>query len=65
MEGWSLLISHEKYIKDGKVPDHLGFMSKVFPGSLTDLSAWVAVGLRCRNPLRHLSQLKAQEIPLT
>jgi hypothetical protein len=54
MEGWSLLISHEKYIKDGKVPDHLGFMSKVFPGSLTDLSAWVGF---CR-------QLKAQEIPL-
>jgi hypothetical protein len=24
-----------------------------------------AVGLRCRNPPRHLSQLKAQEIPLT
>jgi hypothetical protein len=41
MEGWSLLISHEKYIKDGKVLDHLGFQSKVLPGSLTDLSAWV------------------------
>jgi hypothetical protein len=24
MEGWSLLISHEKYIKDSKVLDHLG-----------------------------------------
>jgi hypothetical protein len=41
MEEWSLLISHEKYIKDGKVVDHLGFKSKVLPGSLTDLSAWV------------------------
>ena len=41
MEGWeSLLISHAKYIKDGKVLDHLGFQSKVFPGPLTDLSAW-------------------------
>jgi hypothetical protein len=37
--GGSLLISHEKYIKDGKVLDHLGFKSKVFPGPLTDLSA--------------------------
>jgi hypothetical protein len=33
--------SDEKYIKDGKVLDHLGFRSKVLPGSLTDLSAWV------------------------
>jgi hypothetical protein len=39
--GGSLLISHEKYIKDGKVLDHLGFKSKVLSGSLTDLSAWV------------------------
>jgi hypothetical protein len=36
-----LLISHEKYIKDGKVLDHLGLKSKVLPGPLTDLSAWV------------------------
>jgi hypothetical protein len=35
-EGWSLLISHEKYIKDGKVLAHLGCQSKVFPGLLTD-----------------------------
>jgi hypothetical protein len=28
--------SHEKYIKDGKVLDHLGFKSKVLPGPLTD-----------------------------
>jgi hypothetical protein len=41
MEGWSLLISHEKYIKDGKVLDHLGCQSKVLPGPFTDLSAWV------------------------
>ena len=39
--GWSLLISQEKYIKDGKVLVHLGFMSKVLPGPLTDLSGWV------------------------
>jgi hypothetical protein len=31
--------SHEKYIKDGKVLDPLGFLSKVMPGPLTDLSA--------------------------
>jgi hypothetical protein len=37
----ALLISHEKYIKDGKVLDHLWFMSKVLPVPLTDLSAWV------------------------
>ena len=37
--GGSLWISHEKYIKDGKVLDHLGLNSKVFPGPLTDLSA--------------------------
>jgi hypothetical protein len=41
MEMGALLIFHEKYIKDGKVLDHLGFQSKVFPGPLTDLSAWV------------------------
>jgi hypothetical protein len=28
----SLLISHEKYIKDCKVLAHLGFQSKVLPG---------------------------------
>jgi hypothetical protein len=37
MEGGSLLISHEKYIKDGKVLDHLGLRSKVLPGPLTKL----------------------------
>jgi hypothetical protein len=37
----SLLISHKKYIKDGKVLIHLGFKLKVLPGSLTDLSAYV------------------------
>jgi hypothetical protein len=36
--GGTLLISHEKYIKDGKVLDHLGIKSKVLPGPLTDLS---------------------------
>ena len=29
------------FFMDGKVLDHLGFRSKVLPGSLTDLSAWV------------------------
>jgi hypothetical protein len=32
-------LTDEKYIKDGKVLDHLEFLSKVLPGSLTDLSA--------------------------
>jgi hypothetical protein len=41
MEGWSLLISHEKYIKDGKVLDHLELKSKVLSGPFIDLSAWV------------------------
>jgi hypothetical protein len=31
--------SHEKYIKDGTVLDLLGFISKVLPGPLTDISA--------------------------
>jgi hypothetical protein len=43
MEGGSLLISHEKYIKDGKVLVHLGIKSKLLPGPLTDLSAWVGL----------------------
>ena len=34
--GGSLLISHDKYIKDGKGLAHLGLKSKVLPGSLTD-----------------------------
>ena len=34
-------MAHKKYIKDGKVLAHLEFQSKVFPGPLTDLSAWV------------------------
>jgi hypothetical protein len=34
-------ITHEKYIKDGKVLAQLGFKSKVLLGSLTDLNAWV------------------------
>jgi hypothetical protein len=38
--GWGTLsISHEKLTKDGKVLCHSGFMSKVLPGPLTDLSA--------------------------
>jgi hypothetical protein len=41
MEGWSLLISPEKYINDGKVLNHLELRSKILLGSLTDLSAWV------------------------
>ena len=41
MEGRSLLISNEKYIKDGKVLDHLGIKWTVLPGPLAELSAWV------------------------
>jgi hypothetical protein len=37
--GGSLLISHEKYIKDGKVLAHLGLTLNALPGSLTDVSA--------------------------
>ena len=37
--GGTLYIFHEKLPKDGKVLFHLGFMSKVLPGPLTDLSA--------------------------
>jgi hypothetical protein len=36
--GGTLCISHEKLTKDGKVLCHSGFMSKVLPGPLTDLS---------------------------
>ena len=48
-------MSHEKYINDGKVVDHLWFMLKVLPGPLTDLSAWVGfctsspqLGVKCQ-----------------
>ena len=34
----TLYIFHEKLPKDGKVLCQLGFMSKVLPGSLADLS---------------------------
>jgi hypothetical protein len=34
-------MGYEKYIKDGKVLAHLEFKSKILPGPLTDLSAWV------------------------
>ena len=37
--GETLCISHEKLTKDGKVLCHSGFMSKVLPGPLNDLSA--------------------------
>jgi hypothetical protein len=43
MEGSLYKYSIEKYIKDGKVLDHLGLMSKVLPGPLTDISAWVGL----------------------
>jgi hypothetical protein len=56
------MVSHEQYIKNGKVLDHLGFMSKVLPGPLTDLSAWV--GFCTSSPQQGLSQLKARKIPL-
>jgi hypothetical protein len=37
----SLLIFHEKYIKESKVLTHLGLQSKVLAGPLTDWSVWV------------------------
>jgi hypothetical protein len=42
MEGGLYKYPMKKYIKDGKVLAHLGCQSKVFPGPLTDLSAWVS-----------------------
>ena len=36
-------MSHEKYIKNGKVLNHLELRSKVLIGPLTDLSAWVGL----------------------
>jgi hypothetical protein len=39
--GGTVYISHETLPKDGKVLCHLGIKSKVFPGPLTDLNAWV------------------------
>jgi hypothetical protein len=41
VEVGSLGISYEKYIPDVKVLVHLGLRSKVLPGLLTGLSAWV------------------------
>jgi DNA-directed RNA polymerase subunit H (RpoH/RPB5) len=38
------VVAHHKILSeyiDGKVLDELGFKSKVLPGFLTDLSAWV------------------------
>jgi hypothetical protein len=37
--GRTLYIFHEKLPKDGKVLCHSGFLSKVLPGPLNDLSA--------------------------
>jgi hypothetical protein len=37
--GGTLYIFHEKLPKDGKFLFHSGFMSKVLPGPLTDVSA--------------------------
>ena len=39
--GGSLWISHDKYIKDGKILSHFEFKLKVFFGSLTDISNYV------------------------
>jgi hypothetical protein len=50
---WSLLISHEKYIKEGKVLDHLGCQSKVFPAPLT-------CGLEMQKPTQALKSVKGQ-----
>jgi hypothetical protein len=62
--GGSLLISYEKYIKDGKFLVHLGFQSTK-ENSNIKVDIWhPTVGLRCRNPTRDFSQLKARTIPL-
>jgi hypothetical protein len=44
----SLIYFSWNIYRNGKVLDHLRFKSKVFPGSLTDLSAWV--GFCTSNP---------------
>jgi hypothetical protein len=41
VEWESLSISHEKYIKAGKVLAQLGFKLKVLHGSITKVSAYV------------------------
>jgi hypothetical protein len=59
MEGGSLLISHEKYFKDGKVLDHLGFQSKVFPGPLADLRyLTLCCGIEVQKPTQVLKSVK-------
>ena len=44
----TLRLTHEKYIKDGKVLADLRFQSNILHGSLTDLCAWV--GFRTSSP---------------
>jgi hypothetical protein len=46
--------------KDGKVLSLLGCKSKVLPGSLTDLSAWLGFchGLDVQNPTQGLKSAK-------
>ena len=39
--GGTLCIFHEKLPKNGKVLCHSGFISKVLPGAVTDLTAYV------------------------
>ena len=41
VEGGPYKYLMNKYIKNGKVPAHLGFQSKVLAGPLIDWSAWV------------------------
>ena len=41
MQGGLYKYSMKNILRTGKVHAHLGFQSKVFPGPLTDLSAWV------------------------
>jgi hypothetical protein len=50
--GGSLLISHEKYIKDGKVLAHLGCQSKVFSGPLTEI--FIETSLHKKNQISKL-----------
>ena len=39
--GGGLWISDEKLPKDGNILSHLGFISRILPGPLTELSVWV------------------------
>jgi hypothetical protein len=58
MEGGLYKYPMNKYIKDGKVLDHLGLRSKVLHGPLTDSSATPYCGLEAQKPTKALKSVK-------